>query len=188
MNNSTRVDDVTWIHDCLLVTGSALMLYDPLLFVLCLHLICKLLFSLDAPLRAKSPPPYNRNKTLTNSHKNIADIESGLGGCFHEEEPVFISVFLRLLKTKRRRRQLKGRRKRRMLGCTAPPSSYLMLHRSLVRNVRLVAGQSDHNVGVGLSLQLLHPVFGAHKRVLRRLFSSFVCVICQWFKKNTIKF
>lgn len=36
----------------------------------------------------------------------------------------------------------------------------------LVRDVRLVARQSDDDVGAGLSLQLLHPVFCAGKSVL----------------------
>ena len=45
-------------------------------------------------------------------------------------------------------------------------TSYLKLYGSLVCDVRLVSSQSDHYVGTGLSLQLLHPVLRSCKSIL----------------------
>jgi len=46
------------------------------------------------------------------------------------------------------------------------PPAYLVLHSSGVGHVCLVPRQSDHNVGAGLPLQLLHPGLGSRERVL----------------------
>lgn len=107
---------------------------------------------------------------LTNSHENIIDIHGSLGRGFHEQETVVISIRLCLLQTLFDNFKMKYNWEKALniifLHVKFIYISNLKVYSSLVRDVCLVSGQSDHYVGTGLSLQLLHPVFRSCESIL----------------------
>lgn len=80
---------------------------------------------------------------LCNRQENIIHVHCSLCRCFHEEKAILVGVSL----------------------------SFLLLDGTLVAKIRLVTGESNHNVRTCLSLQLFHPCLGATEGILWK---------CEW--------